>query len=304
MTSSVHVRPHRDIPLSTHISVSRAPLNERRACVDTLSSAAAKEVRVGVETLWGHDSQGGSRNYLHTVAHPNPMLAIMAHYMPQVVDVHAQVLRSKPEHLRLNGQNLKRTDPFALPASSSAADHATAGAPLPHSAEPRSTNWHIDNAWLAEHENTSPRQVYSRAMVTLNSVSSGGAAIMVARQSAAAAREVIDRRVRDEGQDAYLLDPLKWRSEVAQTLRSQLQAPNPAFDKASEVVSGEGDMIIFDVSTRTPTHALLATPCFLLSHQNGIENDVDGQGTRCTHHRCRSTATRAIHTVRCLYVYL
>ena len=92
--------------------------------------AATQKARVGLETEWGHPSQGGSNNGLHTIGHPNPLLAMFAPHFPALVDIHAQVLRSEPRHLRLNGQNMKRADP-------------TDAAGAYGEGLPQAKNWHV-----------------------------------------------------------------------------------------------------------------------------------------------------------------
>ena len=79
---------------------------------------------------------------IREIAHPDDALAVMAAYMPKLVDANVQVLRSSAEDLRLNGQTLLRTDP------------SVGGAP----GEPSTiVHWHVDNAFLDEHMDSTPR---------------------------------------------------------------------------------------------------------------------------------------------------
>ena len=110
-----------------------------------------------------------------------------------------------------------------------------------------------DNVYLPQHNEMTPRQVYSRAMVTLNSVSSGGAAFMIAKRSTAASRDCVDKLIAERGVEEYLADPLVWRRDVAQELTARLDAPNPELDASSEVLSNEGDMVICNLCSRPPS---------------------------------------------------
>ena len=60
------------------------------------------------------------------------MLAMFAPHFPELVDIHAQVLRSEPRHLRLNGQNMKRADPSPTDAASAYGEGM-----------PQAKNWHV-----------------------------------------------------------------------------------------------------------------------------------------------------------------
>ena len=110
-----------------------------------------------------------------------------------------------------------------------------------------------DNVYLPQHNETTPRQVYSRAMVTLNSVSSGGAAFMIAKRSTTASRDCVDKLIVERGVEEYLADPLVWRRDVAQELTARLDAPNPELDASSEILSNEGDMVICNLCSRPPS---------------------------------------------------
>ena len=47
---------------------------------------------------------------IREIAHPDDALAVMAAYMPKLVDANVQVLRSSAEDLRLNGHTSSRID--------------------------------------------------------------------------------------------------------------------------------------------------------------------------------------------------
>ena len=172
---------------------------------------------------------------IHEIAHPNPALAVMASFMPKLVDANAQVLRSSAEHLRLNGQTLLRTDPSAggAPGSPSTIVH-----------------WHVDNAFLDTHMDSTPRQVYSRAMVTLSDVHSGGGAIMVAPNSIGVTRTIIRELVASKGAAAY--HGAHWRAEIAERLTADTECGKATLLReqkgvvGSEVLTNAGDLIIFD----------------------------------------------------------
>ena len=127
-----------------------------RAFVDRESCRRAREVIDGflgsvameavsdpvVKSQLGHQSQGISAGYSHSVTHPNPAMSVMAHYMTKMAEAHVQILRSSHEHVRLNGQTLLRTDPYD-------------GEPLPpQDLQPNSV--HIDNAFLARSSTPPP----------------------------------------------------------------------------------------------------------------------------------------------------
>ena len=112
------------------VSVAPTPPHRRTTHCPRCGLAATQKARVGLETEWGHPSQGGSNNGLHTIGHPNPLLAMFAPHFPALVDIHAQVLRSEPRHLRLNGQNMKRADP-------------TDAAGAYGEGLPQAKNWHV-----------------------------------------------------------------------------------------------------------------------------------------------------------------
>ena len=172
---------------------------------------------------------------IHEIAHPNPALAVMAPFMPKLADATAQVLRSSIEHLRLNGQTLLRTDPSAggTPGSPSTIVH-----------------WHVDNAFLDTHMDSTPRQVYSRAMVTLSNVHSGGGAIMVAPNSVGVTRTIIRELVASKGAAAY--HGAQWRAEIAERLTADTKCGKATLLQeqkgvvGTEVLTNAGDLIIFD----------------------------------------------------------
>jgi hypothetical protein len=138
----------------------------------------------------------GSANHIHAIAHPNPALAVMADAIPALASVHAAALRSEPQHLFLNGQSLIRTDPT---------DDATA-----HERGVRGSGWHVDNAFLASHTDATPREVYTRSMVTLSAVECGGGAIMFSPGSTAVTRREVQRLVDDQGEAAYHGQQWRW----------------------------------------------------------------------------------------------
>ena len=153
-----------------------------REAMDALLGPERREVvpnrKLGDEDALdlGHSSQGGSGGWRHTIAHPNPTMAVCAHYMQKTVEAHCQILRSDPAHIRLNGQTLTRTDPGG-------ADGPNYGA-------------HVDNAFLSEHIDSTPREVYSRSIVALNPVRPGGAAFVCWPRSNNASRAIQGERDR------------------------------------------------------------------------------------------------------------
>ena len=186
-----------------------------------------------VRAQLGHESQGISSGFLHSVTHPNPAMAVMAHYMPKMVDAHVQTLRSSYDHIRLNGQTLLRTDPYD-------------GEPLPPQVlQPNSV--HVDNAFLAGDNESTPRKVYSRSIVYLNKVRKGGAGIIVWPRSFSAARKIVEELVAKEGEVAY--HGGRWRNEIIEELDVDYSPGNTRWagvGDAVEVLMEEGDMVFFE----------------------------------------------------------
>jgi hypothetical protein len=227
---------------------------------DSLDSFLGAEACEGVGepacSQLGHPSQGVSRSYLHSVTHPNPAMAVPAHYMRKMTDAHCQVLRSDPQHARLNGQTLLRTDPYEGSGALRASNNPV--------------NIHIDNAFLPHQTDGTPRLHYSRSIVYLNTVTEGGAPVVVWPRSTAAARDVVEQLRAEQGDDSY--HGVRWRNEVTEELvdrtaaagtgeRLQFRttaasdaAPAPAFDagvvrlglEPVEILMEEGDMVFFE----------------------------------------------------------
>ena len=232
-----------------------------KACRDSLDSflgAQCESVGEPARSHLGHPSQGVSRSWLHSVTHPNPAMAVPAQYMRKMTDAHCQVLRSDPQHARLNGQTLLRTDPYRGGSAVRASNNPT--------------NIHIDNAFLPEQTDGTPRQHYSRSIVYLNDVTEGGAPVVVWPRSTAAVRDVVERLRAEQGDDAY--HGVRWRNEVTEELvdrsatageeggeRLQFRTsaatdttPTPPYDagvvrlglEPVEVLMEEGDMVFFE----------------------------------------------------------
>ena len=148
-----------------------AACRRAREAIDALLGPAAEVCDVPEEAL-GHNPGNGS--FVHTISHPSPTLAVVADAMPRLVEAHAASLRSDVANTRLNGQHFIRTDPNT-------------------SDTPRSLGWHVDNAFLAAHEASTPREVYTRSIVTLSEggVQPGGGAIMISPASVGVTRALV-----------------------------------------------------------------------------------------------------------------
>lgn len=172
---------------------------------------------------------------IRSIAHPDSALAVIAPFMPKLVDANAQVLRSSSEYIRLNGQTLVRTDASAggAPGSPSSVVH-----------------WHVDNAFMDSHMDSTPREVYSRSMVTLSDVRSGGGAIMVVPNSVSSTRAIVRDLVTKQGRGAY--HGANWRGEIAERLTAETEHGRATALRvqkgamAEEVLTNAGDLIIFD----------------------------------------------------------
>ena len=103
---------------------------------------------------------------------------------------------------------------------------------------------HIDNAFLARDNDSTPRKVYSRSIVYLNNVRKGGAAIIVWPRSFPAARAIVEQLVTRDGEAAY--HGGRWRNEVIEELDVDYSPGNTRWagvGDAVEVTMEEGDMV-------------------------------------------------------------
>ena len=195
-----------------------------------------------VDHLVGFPSQTHSSGWFHSVCHPNPATVCVVDAMDKMTAAHCEFLRSDRAHIKLNGYSLIRTDPYE-----------GADAVRPHT---NPTSIHIDNAFLPKHDAATPREVYSRSIVYLNKVTEGGAPIIVWPRAHKAAAEVVQRLVSEQGEEAY--HGVRWRDEVIATMTQRPPTADPAagYDTreviwpgvgpATEVLMGEGDMIMFE----------------------------------------------------------
>ena len=195
-----------------------------------------------VDHLVGFPSQTHSSGWFHSVCHPNPATVCVVDAMDKMTAAHCEFLRSDRAHIKLNGYSLIRTDPYE-----------GADAVRPHT---NPTSIHIDNAFLPKHDVATPRELYSRSIVYLNQVTEGGAPIIVWPRAHKAAAEVVQRLVSEQGEEAY--HGVRWRDEVIATMTQRPPTADPAagYDTreviwpgvgpATEVLMGEGDMIMFE----------------------------------------------------------
>jgi hypothetical protein len=201
-----------------------------RTAIDTvLGPDTAETVEVAGEVL-GHNS--GNSNFIHTISHPNPALAVIAAGMPRLAEAHAASLCSEVCHMILNGQHYIRTDPN------------------PEAVAVVGSGWHVDNAFLVSHESSSPRHVYTRSIVTLSEggVEPGGGGIMISPSSVGVTRDRVARLVAKQGLNAY--HGSKWRTEIVHELTekpttqgwhgSKLKT-SAGLEEGIEILSGEGE---------------------------------------------------------------
>ena len=223
----------------------RASCQAARDAIDGFFGPAA-EVCAGVaDEALGHN--GGNSNFTHVASHPNPVLMVMAHVLPELAAAHAASLHSDAEHMRLNGQHFIRTDPSP-------------------DALPGAANWHIDNTFLPQHEQSHPRQVYTRSILALNTQSSGGAPLWMSSGAVNAARDVVSKQVAEQGEEQY--NGREWISRVHRELIVQATDHGPSLGAAAaarpdwaasrgrgladtveppqEVLLNEGDLVMFD----------------------------------------------------------
>ena len=220
-----------------------------RAAIDAALGGPGPTEAVDTQLAAGLGENSGSANHIHAIAHPHPAMAVMAPSMPAVAEVHAAALRSDRQHLCLNGQSLLRSDPTDDPTA--------------HERGVVGSGWHLDNAFLASHGESTPRQVYTRSMVTLSDVESGGAAMMFSPGSVEATRREVQRLVDERGEAEY--HGQNWRIEVVAQLTSDAGPDHLAFgagvaakgwhgeglneeklSPAVEVLTGQGDCILFE----------------------------------------------------------
>ena len=191
-----------------------AACRRAREAIDALLGPAAEVCDVPEEAL-GHNPGNGS--FVHTISHPSPTLAVVADAMPRLVEAHAASLRSDVANTRLNGQHFIRTDPNT-------------------SDTPRSLGWHVDNAFLAAHEASTPREVYTRSIVTLseNGVQPGGGAIMISPASVGVTRALVADLLEEHGDADY--DGQEWRTKIVKTLTEN---PTEAAWHGSQLATGQ-----------------------------------------------------------------
>ena len=85
-----------------------ATCRRARAAIDGVLGSHLAETVAPAAEAFGDNS--GSSNFIHTVSHPHPSLAVIAGGMPQLLAAHAATLRSDLAHTLLNGQHYIRTD--------------------------------------------------------------------------------------------------------------------------------------------------------------------------------------------------
>eukprot|EP01045_Picozoa_sp_COSAG04_P025559 COSAG04_NODE_3376_length_2875_cov_1.748199_3_plen_252_part_00 len=220
-----------------------------RAAIDGYLGPHAEKAPVDKKEL-GHN--GNSGGFTHVVSHPNPLLATVAHVLPALAEVHAASLSSDPAHMCLNGQHFIRTDPNP-------------------DAPPGAKNWHIgkcsrplwvfcrslkssgctDNCFLPVHEESRPRRVYTRSILALNKIESGGAAVMFSPGGIGAARDVVSRFVAEQGEEAY--DPREWLAPLQRELIAQ--------DAQSPSDSGRGTALAEGVGLAADVECLMEVRC-------------------------------------------
>lgn len=177
-----------------------------------------------------------SKNWRHELRHPFHDTELMAAALEPVVDVHQQLHGMNDcKHLKLMQQLLVRTDP--LPEQEAAVHRGPQG-------------WHLDNAYLPSYREPMPNyphgQVHYHAMVALNDIRPGGAALCVVPQSHRTNMQDMaelsagDRAVYEEGGKGRVFrDKLLQRHLVPGLARR-------AVDGGIEVLMNEGDLVAFD----------------------------------------------------------
>ena len=151
------------------------------------------------DALLGHN--GGNAKFFHKVSHPSPVLAAAAGCVPGLMELHAASLGcTELSSMRLLRNHFIRTDP---------APSVSVGDGI---------RWHIDNAFLPSHEDPyrldgGPREVYTRSIVALNTVETGGAALMVSPGSVGVKASLIIS-VLFNGTAELPLFPLQFHQEI------------------------------------------------------------------------------------------
>jgi len=118
------------------------------------------------------------------------------------------------------------------------------------------TVWFVYDRFLPRHDVATPREVYSRSIVYLNTVSPGGAPIVVWPKAHKAAADIVQQLVSEHGEEEY--HGVRWRDEV---IAAMAQRPEDADEEAgydtrevvwsgvgpaTEVLMEEGDMVLFE----------------------------------------------------------
>jgi hypothetical protein len=199
-----------------------------------------------------------SRRFRHEIRHPieDAKALAAATTAGRMVELHAYLLRSTSERLRLMQHMLVRTD----------YDPHTAAGPR---------DWHADHAFLSQDYTESPRRIFYHSVIALKDVPPGGGGTMLIPESLRRARRILDQTSQD---DLMRHCQATASNGFGCNLRTLADVnPRDCAAEPIEISLRKGDMMIFDpMQLHAESVNTMRTPRYVL-FQNFFDVDAVDQ---------------------------
>lgn len=199
-----------------------------------------------------------SRRYRHEIRHPIEDGAALAAATTtgRMVELHAYLLRSKPERLRLMQHMLVRTDH----------DPDTPAGPR---------DWHADHAFLSQDYTESPRRIFYHAVIALKDVLPRGGGTMLIPESLRRAHHMLNATSHEQLVEHCQATAGNGFGYNLRTLADV--KPDECVAKPIEISLRKGDMMIFDpMQLHAESVNTMPTPRYVL-FQNFFDLDAVDQ---------------------------
>ena len=188
-----------------------------------------------------------SSRWIHSIRHPicnheggidGGALMAEATTSGGMLEIHQELLRCKPEDLRLMQHFARRTDPsppHVLPPKG--AYGATDESPNP--------GWHVDGGFVPSQYESTPKQIFYHSMTALCDVQPGGGAIMILPECFRRVKAALRGMEPDKANEAWSVEHGAY--SIGRVVEQQLR---PELDLGSgiEVLLEAGDLFIVDPS--------------------------------------------------------